>query len=196
MKQLFNETMKGQVDKFVSIDGTGLSVTHTFVGSHRYRVTFKGPGGHSYGELVALYVAGAFDTEALWTASRVRGELMEGQGDRGTMAAVAGPLAAIAEVLRGHPEVVLANRNHREQGVISGARAAVARASEALNAKGLATKELGVSAAFHSPLVADAVAPFRSALASIAVNPPSIRVWSNSTAQPYPGTPDAIRGET
>jgi tripeptide aminopeptidase len=49
MKQLFNETLKGTVDAFVSIDGTGLSVTHTFVGSHRYRVTFKGPGGHSFG---------------------------------------------------------------------------------------------------------------------------------------------------
>ena len=49
MKQLFNETLKGTVDTFVSIDGTGLSVTHTFVGSHRYRVTFKGPGGHSFG---------------------------------------------------------------------------------------------------------------------------------------------------
>jgi tripeptide aminopeptidase len=49
MKQLFNDTLKGQVDSFVSIDGTGLSVTHTFVGSYRYRVTFKGPGGHSFG---------------------------------------------------------------------------------------------------------------------------------------------------
>lgn len=49
MKQLFNETLKGQVDRFVSIDGTGLGFAHQFVGSHRYRVTFKGPGGHSYG---------------------------------------------------------------------------------------------------------------------------------------------------
>jgi tripeptide aminopeptidase len=49
MKQLFNETLKGTVDAFVSIDGTGLSVSHSFVGSHRYRVTFKGPGGHSFG---------------------------------------------------------------------------------------------------------------------------------------------------
>jgi tripeptide aminopeptidase len=49
MKQLFDETLKGQVDEFVSIDGTGLSVSHTFVGSHRYRVTVKGPGGHSFG---------------------------------------------------------------------------------------------------------------------------------------------------
>ena len=49
MKQLFNETMKGQIDRFVSIDGTGLGITHVAVGSHRYRVTFRGPGGHSFG---------------------------------------------------------------------------------------------------------------------------------------------------
>jgi acetylornithine deacetylase/succinyl-diaminopimelate desuccinylase-like protein len=49
MKQLFHETLKGRIDKFVSIDGTGLGVTHIGVGSNRYKVTFKGPGGHSYG---------------------------------------------------------------------------------------------------------------------------------------------------
>ena len=49
MKALFNETMKGQIDRFVSIDGPGLHVTHVAVGSHRYRMTFKGPGGHSFG---------------------------------------------------------------------------------------------------------------------------------------------------
>jgi acetylornithine deacetylase/succinyl-diaminopimelate desuccinylase-like protein len=49
VKTLFNETLKGQIDRFVSIDGTGLGITHIGVGSYRYRVTFKGPGGHSYG---------------------------------------------------------------------------------------------------------------------------------------------------
>src|SRR6185437_3325876 len=49
MKQLFNDTLKGQIDRFVSIDGTGIHITNVAVGSHRYRVTFKGPGGHSFG---------------------------------------------------------------------------------------------------------------------------------------------------
>jgi len=49
VKQLFNETLKDQIDRFVSIDGTGIHVTNVAVGSHRYRVTFKGPGGHSFG---------------------------------------------------------------------------------------------------------------------------------------------------
>jgi tripeptide aminopeptidase len=49
VKQLFRETLKDQIDDFVSIDGTGVHVTNVAVGSHRYRVTFKGPGGHSFG---------------------------------------------------------------------------------------------------------------------------------------------------
>lgn len=49
VKALFNETLKGQIDRFVSVDGTGVGISHVAVGSHRYRVTFKGPGGHSYG---------------------------------------------------------------------------------------------------------------------------------------------------
>jgi tripeptide aminopeptidase len=49
VKYLFQQGMKGQIDRFVSIDGTGLGLTHIAVGSLRYRVTFKGPGGHSYG---------------------------------------------------------------------------------------------------------------------------------------------------
>jgi acetylornithine deacetylase/succinyl-diaminopimelate desuccinylase-like protein len=49
VKQLFKETLKDQIDNFISIDGTGVHVTNVAVGSHRYRVTFKGPGGHSFG---------------------------------------------------------------------------------------------------------------------------------------------------
>jgi tripeptide aminopeptidase len=49
MKELFYTSMKGEIDKFVSVDGTGLGITNVGVGSNRYRVTFKGPGGHSFG---------------------------------------------------------------------------------------------------------------------------------------------------
>jgi acetylornithine deacetylase/succinyl-diaminopimelate desuccinylase-like protein len=52
MKYLFNEgKYKDQVKVFISMDGSGggEEITHGGVGSRRYRVTFKGPGGHSYG---------------------------------------------------------------------------------------------------------------------------------------------------
>jgi acetylornithine deacetylase/succinyl-diaminopimelate desuccinylase-like protein len=48
-KELFNTTLKGQIDNFISVDGLGLSITTIGVGSYRYRATFKGPGGHSFG---------------------------------------------------------------------------------------------------------------------------------------------------
>lgn len=49
VRHLFGEELKGRVTHFISIDGTGLGVTTGAVGSKRYRVTFSGPGGHSYG---------------------------------------------------------------------------------------------------------------------------------------------------
>jgi tripeptide aminopeptidase len=48
-RELFAATLKGRIDSFVSIDGTGHGITNVGVGSHRYRVTFHGPGGHSFG---------------------------------------------------------------------------------------------------------------------------------------------------
>lgn len=49
VRHLFKEELKGRITHFISIDGTGLGVTNAGVGSNRYRVTFTGPGGHSYG---------------------------------------------------------------------------------------------------------------------------------------------------
>jgi acetylornithine deacetylase/succinyl-diaminopimelate desuccinylase-like protein len=48
MKQLFGD-YKGKIDDFVSVDGLGTGITNIGVGSYRYKVTFTGPGGHSYG---------------------------------------------------------------------------------------------------------------------------------------------------
>jgi acetylornithine deacetylase/succinyl-diaminopimelate desuccinylase-like protein len=49
VKHLFNEELKGRIDRFVSIDGAGMGITHVGVGSLRYRVAYQGPGGHSFG---------------------------------------------------------------------------------------------------------------------------------------------------
>src|SRR5688572_25806848 len=49
VKRLFGETLKDRIDRFISIDGEGLGLTYIAIGSARFRVTFKGPGGHSFG---------------------------------------------------------------------------------------------------------------------------------------------------
>jgi acetylornithine deacetylase/succinyl-diaminopimelate desuccinylase-like protein len=48
-RHLYEKELKDRIDYFVSVDGTGETVTSRAVGSHRYKVTFKGRGGHSYG---------------------------------------------------------------------------------------------------------------------------------------------------
>lgn len=50
VKHLVGTELQGRIDRFVSIDGVGLSITHVGVGSRRYRIAFKGPGGHSFGD--------------------------------------------------------------------------------------------------------------------------------------------------
>jgi len=49
VRHLFQSELKGKIDYFISVDGTGLGITSRAVGSNRYRVSYKGPGGHSYG---------------------------------------------------------------------------------------------------------------------------------------------------
>jgi acetylornithine deacetylase/succinyl-diaminopimelate desuccinylase-like protein len=49
VRYMFNNTFKGKIDYFISVDGLGLHVTDRAVGSKRYSVKFTGPGGHSYG---------------------------------------------------------------------------------------------------------------------------------------------------
>jgi len=48
-RYLFANSLRNKIDYFISVDGTGLNLKHHGVGSKRYRVTYKGPGGHSYG---------------------------------------------------------------------------------------------------------------------------------------------------
>lgn len=50
VKELFGVTLKDRVSQFVSIDNAGIHITSVGVGSRRYRITFRGPGGHSFSD--------------------------------------------------------------------------------------------------------------------------------------------------
>jgi tripeptide aminopeptidase len=50
VRHLFTKEFPGKIDYFVSVDGAGGgAITSRAVGSHRYTVSFEGPGGHSFG---------------------------------------------------------------------------------------------------------------------------------------------------
>ena len=87
--------------------------------------------GHSFGELTALHAAGWIDQQAFLSLAVSRGRLMAaaGQGERtpaSGMLAVKAPLAEVEALIESSRlDVVLANRNAPQQGVIAGTLAAL-----------------------------------------------------------------------
>lgn len=50
VKNLFSDKGPGKIDSYIAVDGTDVDrIVHRGLGSHRYRITFKGLGGHSSG---------------------------------------------------------------------------------------------------------------------------------------------------
>ena len=155
--------------------------------SQRFGLTPDFTCGHSYGELCALYAAGVYDADSLCKVSFLRGELMaQGDGGRGAMAAVTAPLEKVEALLPELKDVVIANRNSPGQCVLSGSKEAVKEATARLKEHGMRAIPLQVGAAFHSPLVASAEAPFRKGLDEVKFGKASLPVLANKTAQDYP----------
>ncbi len=154
-------------------------------------------GGHSYGELVALCAAGAYDEADLIDLSEIRAAaILEAAGDDpGTMAAVAASAEQVRDVLNtaGIGDVVLANHNAPRQVVISGPTPAVDAAIETLGAGHLAARRIPVACAFHSPVVATASGKLASELAGRDIRAPRFPVFANSTAAVYPDDADAVQ---
>ena len=153
--------------------------------------------GHSYGELLALCGAGRIEPAALHQLSNLRGRLMaggNGSGERGAMLAVQADEKAVQDFLREEPgELVVANRNSPTQYVLSGPVEQIKRALARLSQRAVRSRMLQVSAAFHSPLVADARAPFAKALEKIAFDKGSMPVYANATGVEYPAAAKQAR---
>jgi len=50
VKNLFSAAGPGKIDTYIALEGGPVGrIVHRGLGSHRYRITFKGPGGHSSG---------------------------------------------------------------------------------------------------------------------------------------------------
>jgi acyl transferase domain-containing protein/NAD(P)H-dependent flavin oxidoreductase YrpB (nitropropane dioxygenase family)/NADP-dependent 3-hydroxy acid dehydrogenase YdfG len=142
--------------------------------------------GHSFGELVALHAAGAFDLPTLLSLSRARAAAIAGAArDRpGAMAAVRASRAEIAAELS-DLDVVLANDNGPKQVVVAGPPESVGQLVARLRARGVAAKLIPVACAFHSPLVAPASDVFAAHLGAALISDPVAPVWSNRTGRRY-----------
>jgi acyl transferase domain-containing protein len=153
--------------------------------------------GHSFGELTALWAGGVLNDEDYFYLIKARGQAMAPPTvpnfDAGTMLAVKGDAEQLQAEAQKLPDVTIANLNSNQQVILAGPRAAMARAQQHLQATGFGVTPLPVSAAFHTPLVAHAQHPFALAIERTTFNTPAIPVYTNSTGQPYPSDPKAIK---
>jgi len=149
--------------------------------------------GHSLGEYVALYAAGAFDFTVGLKLVQKRGALMNA-ATGGGMAAVLGMTGeAVASALTelGAGSIDVANFNTPGQTVISGPRADIEAFAPQLKEKGARRVViLPVSGAFHSRYMKPAAKEFEAFLAGFSFNPLTIPCIANCNAHPY--TDDSI----
>jgi len=152
--------------------------------------------GHSYGEYVALTVAGFSSHADMLRLSALRGRAVHeaGRDQPGGMAAVAASEEETRAALEALSiEATIANINGPRQIVIAGSVGAIDEAIKRLPERGLAVRRVAVTAAFHSPAVEGPSRALAVLLGQIEMRPPGIPVYSNVTGQPYPADLESIR---
>ncbi len=151
--------------------------------------------GHSLGEYGALVAAGAISFEEALKAVSARGNEMTrcALDDNGMMAAVAGPIEKIGNILSTIDEyVVIANINSTKEAVIGGTTLGVEKAIAALRDAGYTARPLPVSHAFHTRIVAPAGDSLANILGTMNLRPPVIPIVSNVTGEFYPMGPGVV----
>ena len=136
--------------------------------------------GHSVGEYVAGCLAGVFSLEEALVLVARRAELVQAQAP-GSMLAVRLPEPEIRPLLNGG--LSIAAINSPSLCVVSGPDEAVAELEKQMTERGVASKALNTSHAFHSAMMDPVVAPFTDLLRTTRQRAPQIPYVSNVTGQ-------------
>jgi amino acid adenylation domain-containing protein len=136
--------------------------------------------GHSVGEYVAGCLAGVFSLEDALALVARRGALVQALPG-GAMLAVRLPEAELTPLLG--DQVAVAAVNAPSLCVVAGPYDAIAAVERTLADRGVVTRHLHTSHAFHSPMMDAVLEPFADLMKTVRLNEPTIPYVSNVTAQ-------------
>jgi malonyl CoA-acyl carrier protein transacylase len=156
--------------------------------------------GHSMGELIALWAAGALEADVQFLAHiRAGMEAMQRQeeeagGDTVLLAVGAGREAlvgALAEL--GGPPVTVAMDNCPHQAVVVGPPGPMAAVETELQNRRLVCERLPFRRPYHTPDFAPLLEPIKDIFESVGFRSPRLPVYSCTTGHPFPNDPDEVR---
>ena len=138
--------------------------------------------GHSIGAIAAAHVAGIFSIDDACRLVGARAALMQQLPPGGAMATVRATERHVASYLAGYEDQVsMAAINGPSSIVLSGDEQALSEIISRLARDGSESRRLRVSHAFHSPLMAAVLAPFRAVAERVSYRAPEIPVVSDLT---------------
>ncbi len=150
--------------------------------------------GHSVGEWTAMVAAGMYAADAVdafvdsFDPDALRVPAM-------AFAVLGAPAERVAAALRRRPDdaIVLSHDNAAHQSIVCGPPAPVAEFVRTLRAEGVMARVLPFQSGFHTPMLAPYLGPIEAAAHRFELFPPTVPVWSATTAAPYPRDEAAVR---
>ncbi|MGW3424415.1 beta-ketoacyl synthase N-terminal-like domain-containing protein [Streptomyces phaeochromogenes] len=151
--------------------------------------------GHSVGEWTAMVAAGtyagdevsdfmaSFDPDALTVPGL-------------SFAALGAPAGRVLEALDDGwtaAGIVLSHDNAPNQSMVCGPDDAVEEFVRSLRARGVLSQVLPFRSGFHTPMLKPYLAPIEEAANRFRLHPPTMPLWSGTTASPFPAGEAAIR---
>ncbi|MFI9249036.1 beta-ketoacyl synthase N-terminal-like domain-containing protein [Streptomyces sp. NPDC053069] len=151
--------------------------------------------GHSVGEWTAMVAAGLYDpsqVDAFMAGFDPDAVTVPGLAFAALGTPAAHVRAALAE-FRADSGIVLSHDNAPRQSMVCGPGTAVEEFVRTLRGQGVICQVLPFRSGFHTPMLEPYLGPIKEAADRFRLHPPTVPVWSGTTAAPFPPAEPAVR---